>query len=44
VPHPKKVGTLPVVGNEEAKKTNEIGMVIPLLDGIDIAGKGDRNY
>jgi predicted transposase YbfD/YdcC len=39
VPHPKKVGSLPVAGNEEAKKTNEIGMVIPLLDGIDIAGK-----
>jgi predicted transposase YbfD/YdcC len=39
VPHPKKVGTLPVAGGEEAKKTNEIGMFIPLLDGIDIAGK-----
>ena len=39
MPHPKKVGTLPVAGGEEAKKTNEIGMFIPLLDGIDIAGK-----
>ena len=37
--HPKKVGTLPVAGGEDAKQTNEIGMFIPLLDEIDIAGK-----
>jgi predicted transposase YbfD/YdcC len=30
---------LPVEGNEELKRTNEIGMVIPLLDAIDIQGK-----
>jgi predicted transposase YbfD/YdcC len=39
VPHPKKVGALPVAGGEDAKQTNEIGMFIPLLDGIDIQGK-----
>jgi predicted transposase YbfD/YdcC len=33
------VGTLPVAGSEELKRTNEIGMAIPLLDGCDIAGK-----
>ena len=37
--HPKKVGTLPVAGSEETKQTNEIGMFIPLLDGINIRGK-----
>lgn len=37
--HPKKVGTLPVAGSDETKQTNEIGMFIPLLDGIDIQGK-----
>jgi predicted transposase YbfD/YdcC len=37
--HPKKVGTLPVEGKEEAKQTNEIGMVIPLLKEIPIEGK-----
>lgn len=37
--HPKKVGALPVEGREETKQTNEIGMFIPLLDGIDIQGK-----
>ena len=37
--HPKKVGTLPVAGGEETKQTNEIGMFIPLFDGIDIQGK-----
>jgi predicted transposase YbfD/YdcC len=30
---------LPVEGREQAKQTNEIGMFIPLLDGIDIQGK-----
>ena len=30
---------MPVEGQEEAKQTNEIGMFIPLLDGIDIQGK-----
>jgi len=34
------VGTLPPKGDEEAKRTNEIGMAIPLLEAIpDIAGK-----
>ncbi|MBL0011077.1 MAG: transposase [Nitrosomonas sp.] len=37
--HPKKVGTLPVAGSFDSKQTNEIGMFIPLLDGIDIKGK-----
>ena len=37
--HPKKVGTLPEEGDEEAKRTNEIKMAIPLLDAIDIQGK-----
>ena len=33
------MGTLPVAGSDELKRTNEIGMAIPLLDGCDIAGK-----
>jgi predicted transposase YbfD/YdcC len=37
--HPKKVGALPKEGDEEAKRTNEIKMAIPLLDAIDIEGK-----
>ena len=37
--HPKKVGTLPIEGADEAKKTNEIGMFISLLDAIEIADK-----
>jgi predicted transposase YbfD/YdcC len=37
--HPKKVGTLPVEGSDETKQTNEIGMFISLLDGINIQGK-----
>jgi predicted transposase YbfD/YdcC len=37
--HPKKVGTLPTVGADEAKQTNEIGMFIPLLNAIAIEGK-----
>lgn len=37
---PKKVGLLAVEGSDEAKQTNEIGMFITLLEGIDdIAGK-----
>jgi predicted transposase YbfD/YdcC len=36
---PKKVGTLPVEGSEEQKRTNEIGMAIPLLKTCDIKGK-----
>jgi predicted transposase YbfD/YdcC len=39
VPHPKKVGALPVEDSEEVKRTNEIKMAIPLLDAIDIQGK-----
>jgi predicted transposase YbfD/YdcC len=30
---------LPIEGSDEAKQTNEIGMFIPLLEGIDIEGK-----
>ncbi len=30
---------MPVAGCDETKQTNEIGMFIPLLDGIDIQGK-----
>ena len=37
--HPKKVGTLPVEGQKEAKQTNEIGMFTAVLDPLDIAGK-----
>ena len=33
------MGTLPVEGNEELKRTNEIKMAIPLLEAIDIEGK-----
>jgi predicted transposase YbfD/YdcC len=33
------VGTLPVEGREEVKRTNEIKMAIPLLEAIDIEGK-----
>ena len=32
------MGTLPVEGADQQKQTNEIGMVIPLLAGCDIAG------
>lgn len=39
MPHPKKVGVLPVAGTDEVKRTNEIKMAIPLLDAIDIEGK-----
>jgi predicted transposase YbfD/YdcC len=30
---------LPIGGDEELKRTNEIGMAIPLLDAIDLQGK-----
>ena len=30
---------MPVAGSDEQKRTNEIGMAIPLLEGCDIAGK-----
>ena len=33
------MGSLPVEGREEVKRTNEIKMAIPLLEAIDIAGK-----
>lgn len=36
---PKKVGTLPVKDSDEQKRTNEIGMAIPLLETCDITGK-----
>ena len=36
---PKKVGALPVEGSDEQKRTNEIGMAIPLLNTCDITGK-----
>jgi predicted transposase YbfD/YdcC len=39
MPHPKKVGSLPVEASDERKQTNEIGMFIPVLDCIDITGK-----
>jgi len=39
MPHPKKVGTLPVKDTGELKQTNEIKTAIPLLDAIDIQGK-----
>ena len=37
--HPKKVGTLPVEGNDEEKQTNEIKMVAPMLDAMAIEGR-----
>ena len=37
--HPKKVGALPIDGQEKVKRTNEIKTAIPLLDAIDIQGK-----
>jgi len=37
--HPKKVGSLPVEGSQEHKRTNEIKTAIPLLDAINIEGK-----
>jgi len=37
--YPKKVGTLPVEGSDEQKRTNEIGMAIPLLQTCVIEGK-----
>jgi len=37
--HPKKVGSLPVEGSEEVKRTNEIKTAIPLLDAINTEGK-----
>lgn len=33
------MGTLPVANSDEQKRTNEIGMAIPLLETCDIAGK-----
>jgi predicted transposase YbfD/YdcC len=36
---PKKVGTLKRNGCDKAKRTNEIGMAIPLLDTCDIVGR-----
>ena len=30
---------MPVAGSDEYKRTNEIGMAIPLLASCDIAGK-----
>ena len=39
LPTPKKVGSLPIGGNEELKRTNEIKTAIPLLDSIDIRDK-----
>ncbi|MDY7031756.1 MAG: ISAs1 family transposase [Thermodesulfobacteriota bacterium] len=37
--HPKKVGSLPVEGSDELKRTNEIKTAIPLLDALDNQGK-----
>ncbi|MDZ7752882.1 MAG: hypothetical protein U5S82_14785 [Gammaproteobacteria bacterium] len=36
---PKKVGSLPVTGSDALKRTNEIGMAIPLLAQCEIAGR-----
>jgi len=35
----KKVGALPVGGDDKVKRTNEIKVAVPLLDAIDIRGK-----
>ena len=37
--HPKKVGSIPVEGSDEIKRTNEIKIAAPLLDTIEIEGK-----
>jgi predicted transposase YbfD/YdcC len=37
--HPKKVGALPIEGQDQVNQTNEIGMFAAVLDGIDIAGR-----
>lgn len=37
--HPKKVGSIPVKGSDEIKRTNEIKIAAPLLDAIEIEGK-----
>lgn len=37
--HPKKVGTLPVDGSDQAKQTNEIGMFTHVFDAINIEDK-----
>jgi predicted transposase YbfD/YdcC len=37
--HPKKVGTLPLAGDDSLKQTNEIGAAIPLLEPLSIEGK-----
>lgn len=37
--HPKKVGSIPVEGSDEIKRTNEIKIAAPLLDAIEIEGK-----
>lgn len=36
---PKKVAALPVEGRDEVKQTNEIGMVIPVFEALDMSGK-----
>ena len=35
----KKVGALPIGEGDAVKQTNEIGMVIPVLEALDITGK-----
>ena len=37
--HPNKVGSVPVDGGDELKRTHEIGMALPVLEPIDLAGK-----
>ena len=37
--HTRKVGSLRVISRDEAKRTNGVGMAIPLRDGCAIAGK-----
>ncbi len=39
MPRPKKVGTLKREGSDEEKRTNEIGMAIPLIEPCDISGR-----
>lgn len=39
MPRPKKVSTLKRGDSDEQKRTNEIGMAIPLLDECAIAGR-----
>jgi len=39
LPQGRRNPLLPVVGTDEVKQTNEIGMFIPLVEDLNISGK-----